>query len=253
MSRSLRTTSLALASGLLIALAANTAEAAPRRSSGARQISGGQGKFLRFHADTYMFGFQHVNPDGNADNFNSGGFGIGRANDIDGNISFNGAPIWSLGFGAVLFKSQIIVGGKVGFAINSGKNDDSNANDNDTRFTYVGGDLVPYFQWVFRPGKRIRPYAELRFGFGGYTRIQKDEVTSIRTIDNVIYPIVGPGGGVYVFINQWFSFDGGLNLDYYAPHARQNIRGGNNEVTNDYSKAADAINLGFVAGFSAWF
>jgi hypothetical protein len=229
----------------------NTADAAP---------AGSRSKRFRFHGQTDVFGFTHFNPDGSgAPDINTVGFGFGRLRAIDRNL-FNpagggilligtAAPSWGLGFGFLLLDSQLEIGARFSFAV-----DGTFWEDSDDRLTVVGGQLVPYVRGIFLPQSQFRPYVEGRFGLGGAAVNFEDESSGTITRGNTVYPVVGIGGGVHMFILESFSFDLGLNFDYFAPHSRSEIDPDvGPTVEEDYEKDGDAISLGIMAGFSVWF
>ncbi len=211
-----------------------------------------QSKRFRFHGDLDVLSFTHFNPDGNGRNDNTIGFGIGRVNGVDATIAL---PTWSLGLGYVFLDGNAVVGAKVAFNLSSrGGEEDPGTGPAESRDTTVGGQLIPYFRYIFMQGSRARPYLEGRFGFGGSTFssvIESDPES--RTTTNVIYPAVGLGGGAHIFIVDAFSVDLGLNFDYLAPHSKTREEIGNMTTDEDFSKNGDLINLAANVGFSAWF
>jgi hypothetical protein len=119
----------------------------------------------------------------------------------------------------------------------------------------VGGRLVPYFQWMFLPGSWVRPYVEVRLGFGGSSRSFRDEMDpdEQRFTQHFIYPLVGVGGGVHLFPVDYFSVDLGLNFDYVAPHGRTTLRDPPPGFDDNWDKLGDLINFGVLLGVSVWF
>lgn len=211
------------------------------------------GKRFRFHGETDLFGVTHFNPDGNGDNTNTVGFGFGRLTGIDASLA---PPMWALGLGYIILDGNAIVGGRFSFAVNTTRDEDQQNNDgprDDTRVTVVGGQFVPYFRYLFRPGRRVRPFLEGRFGLLGVTTSVRNDDDSSESTTNAVGPIVGISGGAHFFIVDAFSVDVGGAFDYVAPHSRTERRDGDVREENDYSKNGDAINFGIVAGFSAWF
>lgn len=214
-------------------------------------VQGAAGKRFRFHGDTEFFGFSHFDPDGAADGVNAVGFGVGRPSNLD-NGGFTQTPIYGLGFGYVFAQDRAIVGGKVSLVVNSRFDDDGA--DNDVTTTTTGGYVVPYFQWMFMPGNWARPYVEVRFGFGGgATRTNVDGPGgNVETTTHTISPVVGVGGGGHLFIIDAFSIDLGLNVDYFAPHARVTGDGVPDDA-EDWDEVGDLVAIGVLLGFSAWF
>ncbi|MBV1856858.1 MAG: hypothetical protein KUG77_00505, partial [Nannocystaceae bacterium] len=165
-------------------------------------------------------------------------------------------PVWSLGFGYVFLGGNAIAGGRFAFNLETtgDEDDDGLGNPAPSRTTAVSGELVPYFRYLFLPGKRVRPFIEGRFGFGGRasaTRTESDPEE--RTSFSEIHPIVGIGGGAHIFLLDAFSVDLALTFDYAAPHTKSRTEVGDTTMEDDYDKFGDFINLAAQAGFSVWF
>ena len=210
------------------------------------------GKRFRFHGELDVLSFSHFNPDGDGDNTNALGFGFGKTTGVD---SLLAVPSWSLGFGYVFLDSRAVVGGRFVFdLVSSGDEEDIAGQTFDTRSTVVSGQLVPYFRYIFMPGKRARPFLEGRFGFGGSaTAFTAGTDPETRTSTSTIYPIVGIGGGAHIFIIDAFSVDLAATFDYAAPHAKSRTEVGDMTTEDDYDKVGDFINLAAQVGFSVWF
>ncbi|RMH00072.1 MAG: hypothetical protein D6705_01185 [Deltaproteobacteria bacterium] len=265
--RSLQLATCLLASGV-VASAPVLAHAAPSPSASASaKVGGGSGAFrgkiprIRIHADTDFFGWTHVDDEGpgpDDPDVNVVGFGFGRPTLTDSGLCGGACllsvrPIWGLGLGVVLLSGQIVVGTRFSFTVDGIYDDD----DNDDDATHlVAGQFVPYFRWIFLPGKRVRPYVELRFGLGGGTMVQNEpgNVPDTKITTNIVYPTVGAGGGAHIFLVDALSVDVGLNVDYAAPHGRTLVDpdppGGNDE---EYDPIANVVNLGILLGLSVWF
>ena len=164
-------------------------------------------------------------------------------------------PSWSLGFGYVFLDGNAIVGGRFVFDLTSQtfEDDDEFGDTEDYRQTIVSGQLVPYFRYLFRPGTKIRPFLEGRFGFGGSATASESDSGANSANSSTIYPIVGAGGGAHFFIVDAFSVDAGLTFDYAAPHVKSRVESGDVVVETDYEKTGDFINIAAQAGFSVWF
>lgn len=219
------------------------------------------GKRFRFHGELDFLSFTHFNPDGNGDNINGIGFGFGRPTGVDaaasrGILGYAPPPIWSLGFGYVFLDGNAIVGGRFAFNLDSYSTTTSNdiGERDDLRVTGISGQFIPYFRYLFLPGKRLRPYAEARLGVGGGAVKQRvDSNPEQKTTTRVVYPAVGLGGGVHFFIVDAFSVDAGLTFDYLAPHGKTKVEAGDLSVDPDLEKVGDYINVAAQVGFSAWF
>ncbi len=257
---------LAATFALAVAAAPQRSHAAPSPSAkaGAKVAGGGfKGKVprIRIHADTDFFGWTNIDDEGpgpDDPDINVVGFGFGRPTLTDSGLCtaaclLSVRPVWGLGIGVVLYKGQIVVGSRFSFTVDGIYDDDDN--DDDT-VNLVAGQFVPYFRWVFRPQRRVRPYVEARFGLGGGTVVANEpgNVPDTKATTNVIYPTVGVGGGVHLFIVDALSVDAGLNFDYAAPHQRTLLDpeppGGNDE---GYEPVANVYNLGVLLGLSIWF
>ena len=209
-------------------------------------------KRFRFHIGTDVFSLIHTNPDGGDadDNTNQLGFGIGRRTLLDYPTGIGGG-VTSLGFSGVLMNGHIGVGGLFAFAVDG-------IDVGDDGGTIIEGRFVPYFNYLFNPAGRITPFVGVHLGLGGaaFTDTVDDPFdpdNSIRATTSVIYPVVGPQGGIHLFIVPAVSVDFMVNFDYIAPHGRTRIENTPSE-NDDYDKIADIINVAFVnVGISAWF
>lgn len=243
---------LATCIGLYSLSLAGDAAAAPN-------VKGANGKRFRLHIDTNVFDFVHFDADGGPmggdDESNSIGFGPGRPTLIDGSAGLIGLfprPLLGIGFGYVFLGNRAIIGGRLSFSV-----DGSDIGDDDGRATLVSGQLVPYFHWMFLPGRWVRPYVEGRFGFGGgsttlHEDLDMDGEQDDQTTRHLIFPTFGVGGGVHLFPVEYFSVDLGLDLDYVAPHTRQTSSVDGFEDT-EWDKVGDAVGLAIRAGLSVWF
>jgi len=239
----LRRWGLSALAALGVALASSDAAAAEPTNTGKR---------FRFHGELDVLSFSHFNPDGDGDNTNLIGFGFGKTTGVD---SFLAVPSWSLGFGYVFLDGNAIVGGRFVFDLIANNDEADEAGELvDRRTTVVSGQFVPYFRYLFRPAKRVRPFIEGRFGLGGSAATTTIETNPERTDSgSTIYPIVGFGGGAHIFIIDAFSIDAGLTFDYLAPHSKARTEAGDTVNESDYEKDGDFINIAAQAGFSVWF
>lgn len=241
----------ALSHGLPLALALGTclvaasADAAPNPTLTDKKV--------RIHVGTDVFGWTHFNPDGNSQNINVVGFGIGRLTGVDRGaegLPFGLDPaVLSLGAGAVILQGRAVVGGQVAFTVDGIIPEDSDGS------VVIAGRGVPYFNWMFGPFGRWRPFIGLRFGVGGAAVHSNDAGPGETEVVNSIYPIVGVQGGAHAFVADSVSIDLGLTFEYAAPHVKSSCNGacagGNSE---DFEKAGDWLNFAiFNVGLSAWF
>lgn len=215
-------------------------------------IDGAEDTHLRIHIDSEALGGAWTSADGDPegdgnDNGNSVSFGAGvaRSSLLDSGPAVFSRPLIGVGLGYVFADDRAILGAKLGLSV------DGFAIDSSARTVAIGGRLVPYFQWMFRPDRWLRPYAEARLGFGGTAASQDVEVVG-RTTGHVVYPTLGAGGGVHFFAREWFSLDVGFNVDYAAPFTRTTFEDDDLEDT-DFDKAADVVNFGVLLGMSVWF
>ena len=234
--------------GAAVFAASPLADAAP--------VAGADGKRFRLHGEVDVLSFYHWNPDGDGPSFNGGGFGIGRSSLIDaGGITgaqLHPRPVWSLGFGFLFADYRALLGFKVAFAID-GFGDDDADDTGDPSVTLMSGQLVPYFRWMFLPGKRFRPFLDLHAGFGGGAIITNNTATDTRVMTSIIWPNAGAGGGVNIFIIDAFSLDLGLMFDYFAPFSAVDTETPAMDTDDDLEKAGDLIDLSAQAGLSVWF
>jgi len=210
-----------------------------------------KGKRFRFNLGTDVFSLVHFNPDGGGDDSrNRLGFGIGRRTELDWPTGGIGGGVTSLGFGYIFPKVPIVLGAQFAFAIDG-------VDVSDDGGTTVEGRLVPYFNYMFNASGRFTPFVGLHFGLGGGLYTIEDDIDPIgpvRATTNVIYPVVGPQGGVHIFIVDAVSVDALMNLDYMAPHGRTVIDSDDVDSDRDYDKLGDLLNVAFISvGISAWF
>lgn len=211
---------------------------------------------VRVSVDTDFFGFTHYDPantDLDGTNTNVVGFGLGRPTLIDGGDRGLGGldrSVLGIGVGGLLLQGRVVVGARLAFtidgALRNGRND-----------TAVGGRFVPYFEYMFGPYGRLRPYVGAHVGFGGSAITFEDDFGGaiVRARTSVIYPVVGPQGGVHVFLVDRVSLDAGLTFDYLAPFDRTvqiepEPPAGEDE---SYDKSSDVFNVAVTLGLSAWF
>ena len=252
---------LAVAATLLTGTDASAAESsddAPYRGSVSTEAPNrvdapdNAGSRFRFHGELDALSFSHFNPSGDGSSRNSFGFGLGRTTGTDMLIA---PPSWALGFGYVLSGGNAIVGGR--FAFNLETSDDETDEMGEafsSRTTVVGGQFVPYFRYLFRPGERVRPFLEARIGFGGSSSTARvDTDPELRASIMEIHPTAGIGGGAHIFLINAFSVDLGVTADYAAPYMKSRLENGDTETESDYDKRGDFFNLAAQVGFSVWF
>jgi hypothetical protein len=241
----------------LVPAALGAALFAASTDASAAPVAGADGKRFRLHGEFDVLSFYHYNPDGPGPNYNGGGFGIGRTNLIDAGGAVGGAilhprPVWSLGFGFLFADYRALLGFKVAFAVD-GFGDDDHNDASDPAVTLVSGQLVPYFRWMFLPGKRFRPFIDVHVGFGGGAFVTDNSFTDAHSTTSQIWPNVGTGGGVHIFVIDAFSVDLGLMFDYFAPFSATDIRGPGPDQNEDFQKQGDLLDVSAQAGMSVWF
>lgn len=258
--------SLALAAPHVALAAPSPAKAsASASSSGARKGLAFRGKTPRFrlHMDTDFFGFSNINDEGpgpDGPDVNVVGFGFGRPNMNDSgycNGGFFGGclvsvrPVVGLGFGVLFAGGRALVGGRFGFTVDGITVDDDRADS----LTLVAGEFVPYFRWIFLPGKRIRPYVEARAGLGGGAAIAKDATADPldRRTTNLLYATIGAGGGAHFFIVDAFSLDAGINFDFTSLHMKVDNEPDIPGVDEEFDPAANIFSVAIMLGWSVWF
>lgn len=243
---------VATSAALVGVLASTAAQAAPKTFAKDRRF--------RIHADTEFFGFTHLadaGPGPDAPPVNVVGFGIGRPTLGDGGTCVAGSfgcalavrPLFGFGFGYLFPGQRALLGARMSIVV------DGVFGDGDARSTYVAGQFVPYFRWIFLPGRMVRPYVEGRFGLGGGSIVDHNVGMLDSASTGVIYPRVGVGGGVHIFVIDAFSVDLGLNADYFAPHGRTTVNPRPDPAPADYGEwqaLAHVVNIAALAGFSVW-
>jgi hypothetical protein len=149
----------------------------------------------------------------------------------------------------LVLDSRLEIGGR--FSINVSKEFVRRIDD---EITVVSGFFTPYLRWVFLPHSQFRPYIEGTFGVGGSSTSLDEGLTRTEIAGNTVYPILGGGGGVHMFIIDSFSFDLGIHFSYLLPHTRSKVAPDMGRTTQtDYEMNGELVDIGIMAGFSAWF
>jgi hypothetical protein len=112
--------------------------------------------------------------------------------------------------------------------------------------------VVPYFEYVFRPGHAVRPYLGARVGVGGSTitgtsgdmNNNGDSTSTVGTIG----PTMGASAGLHAFITERVSLDPALTFDYQLIYARSKAGG----MSTDFEKQAQSPNVALALGLSVW-
>lgn len=241
-----RTTSLCLAAMLAVTSTSRLAHAAPEATAARPEHHAAKHRRLRVHVDSELLGgawVRRTNP-GPAEGRASVSFGggLGRPSLLDDGSALVARPVFGLGLGYLFEGTRALVGAKGSLTLDAYGIDDA------TRMVAFGGRVVPYVQWIFRPGDTVRPYVEARAGVGALRTVRHDPLMG-RSASRVFYPLVGAGAGVHLFPRDWFSLDVGLNLDYAAPLLRTDDDAG----TSAWAKRADVLGFGALLGASTWF
>lgn len=248
------TRTLALAIAVAIASASGTARAEPSATSAEAPTTRPQRAHrahhhrLRLHVDSELLGGAWVRrtdpaPNEGRDAVSFGG-GLGRPSLLDDGSALATRPVFGLGLGYLFEGDHLLVGAKGSLTLDAYGIDDS------TRILAFGGRVVPYAEWLFRPGTPVRPYVLARAGVGGLRTVRHDPVMG-RTSARMLYPVVGAGAGVHLFPRDWLSLDVGLQLDYVAPLLRTGSDGF--AGASSWTKRADVLGFGVVLGASTWF
>lgn len=109
----------------------------------------------------------------------------------------------------------------------------------------------PYFEYVFRPGTRVRPFLGARLGLTG-------SVGATRTGDMVgrvgtIGPIFGAGVGVHAFVTERVSIDPGITFDYALLWSRAAVTPmPTGAEPEPFERAAQVPNLAAMISLSVW-
>lgn len=213
------------------------------RDDGRGDVDGAEDSHLRVHVDSEALGGAWSR-NANGDDSLTFGAGLARPSLLDHSAVFS-RPLFGFGLGWVFARDRAVLGAKMGLSV------DGYDLDSSRRATSVGARFVPYFHWMFLPGRAVRPYAEGRIGLGGGA-ISTDPGAGGRRTDRLIYPIVGAGAGVHIFPRNYFSVDLGFNVDYARPYASTVYRDAGTPDT-DWRKSADVLNFGVLLGLSTWF
>jgi hypothetical protein len=120
------------------------------------------------------------------------------------------------------------------------------APDSDGASGVFSAAVVPYFEYVFRPGHAVRPYLGARFGIGGsaVTDNTGDAKSSVSTIG----PTMGVNAGLHAFITERVSLDPAITFDYQLIYARSKSAG----MSTDFENQARSPNLALALGLSVW-
>jgi hypothetical protein len=240
------TTSACIAAMLVVSSASSPAHAAPEATAARPEHHATKHRRLRVHMDSELLGgawVRRTNPGPNEgrDSVSFGG-GLGRPSLLDDGSALVTRPVFGLGLGYLFEGNRALVGAKGSLTLDAYGIGDA------TRLVAFGGRVVPYVQWIFRPGDTVRPWVEARAGVGALRTVRHDPLMG-RSASRVVYPIVGAGAGVHLFPRDWFSLDVGLNLDYAAPLMRTDGDAG----TSAWAKRADVLGFGMLLGVSTWF
>ena len=136
------------------------------------QVHGAKDRRLRLHFDSELLGGAWVRratpmPAEGRDSL-SIGVGLGRPSLLDDGSALFTRPIFGLGVGYLFLGTRALLGAKASLTLDAYGVDDSG------RLVTMGGRVVPYFQWMFRPDHAVRPYVEVRAGIGGLSTTRRD-------------------------------------------------------------------------------
>lgn len=156
---------------------------------------------------------------------------------------------FALGYGYGVTDS-VIVGARLGlgFQHNSTPEDDGAASG---VFAYT---LTPYFEYVFRPRTRVRPFLGARIGLGG--SVLADRAGEVTQRVSTIGPTFGAGTGVHAFLTERVSLDAALWFDYALAFSRARTETPTPPPMGDdatrWQRASLMPNLALVVGLSVW-
>jgi hypothetical protein len=106
--------------------------------------------------------------------------------------------------------------------------------------------FVPYFEFVFRPGRAVRPFLGARVGLIGASVVDRDGDTSARV--GTIGPTMGVLTGLHAFIGERVSLDPGISFDYQLAYARSRTEA----ASTGFESLARIPNLAVTLGLSVW-
>jgi len=154
-----------------------------------------------------------------------------------GNVTFG------YGYGV---SERVVLGARLGVGWQQFTDPDSD----DAAARAVAYNVMPYFEFVFRPGFKLRPFLGARLGVGGshFTDVAGDVTERFSTIG----PVFGASAGLHAFLNQRVSFDAALAFDYALAFSRSKVSGGGMDEKTDWEKVSRMPNLALVVGLSVW-
>lgn len=212
----------------------------------------------RLHIDTDVFAWRRTMPWRDEMDMDGDGAQDGAVDSINliGGVPVLGAaglgPTGNFGIGyAYGVTERIIVGARLGLGFQH-----LSTPEPDRAATGLFGYwLTPYFEFVGRPGQRIRPFFGLRLGFGGSIAANKTGDTTART--STIGPLLGLGLGLHAFVTERVSLDPSINLDYALIWSRGTVKteppmGMNMMADTSFQRNAMAPNVSVMLGLSVW-
>jgi len=154
-----------------------------------------------------------------------------------GNVTFG------YGYGVT---DRILVGARLGL----GWQQFTTPDGDDQASRALAYNITPYFEFVMRPGYKVRPFVGARVGVGGssFTDVSGDLTQRASTVG----PLFGASVGLHGFVSERVSLDAALAFDYALAFSRTRISGGDMDQKTDFERAARMPNLALVVGLSVW-
>lgn len=111
--------------------------------------------------------------------------------------------------------------------------------------------LTPYFEFVGRPGRSVRPFVGVKVGLGGSVSASKNG--DVTTSTSTLGPIFGVGLGLHAFITERVSLDPALTFDYALVWGRGAVKPmpAGAEAPR-WERSAMVPNVGVMLGLSVW-
>jgi hypothetical protein len=199
----------------------------------------------RLHIDTDLFAWRRWTEwrdDGNDDN-----------NRLDSLSILGGVPLFGVPGGIVGpvgnikagyaygLTDRVVLGVRLGLGWQR-----LGAPDSDGTSGVFSAAMVPYFEYVFRPGHAVRPYLGARFGVGGST-VTVDSGEAKSTV-GTIGPTMGASAGLHAFITERVSLDPAITFDYQLIYARSKTA----DMSTDFENQARSPNIALALGLSVW-
>ncbi|GEM_PF-5287037 len=163
-----------------------------------------------------------------------------------------------IGFGFGI-TDGLIVGGKLamGMARVKGVDKDRGEDEPDGIYGFTSYLLLPYVEYAFIPGGRVRPFVLGALGLSGNRETASDTDDVQKVVVHRVSPVVAVAGGVHLFVIPQASIDimGEFQQSWNKIKVVREIDGAPNPADPDpeYLREDLVTELGVNAGISIWF